>query len=193
MMYNVWNKLFLRKVIIDHDIYFPKGKSFNEDRDFVRNYLQYTQKVVITDECFYHYLRENGETATGKWNPYMLDIRKEEYHVLVKYFKEMGIYNEEAKEYAAREHFERVVGTTEQLVRNNSLCKSDILKEISKILKDRDTRMCMNIMVPKSRKMKIIRKVYSYKNPWLVYKMIGIICKVRIKYPEMFYRLKQAR
>jgi glycosyltransferase EpsJ len=190
MMYNVWNKLFRTPIIKENNIRFPEGKAFNEDRDFIRDYLYRTESCVVMDRCFYHYLREDSAAATGVYRRNMLDIRKEEYHRLLEFFDKFGITG--YREYASREHLDRVIATMENLF-NSSLDGKQRKKEIARILRDEDTRECMRNARPKSKKAKVLYGAVRTGNVTIVYHLIGFIHMVRSKSPILFYRLKQSR
>lgn len=192
MMYNIWNKLFVAKIIKDNNIKFPVGKEFNEDRDFVREYVMHTRSMYITEEAFYHYTKENQDTLTAQYRVDMLDIRKEELNRLNSFFYELGIYDE-AKEYIAREHFERMVGTVENTLYSKVLNRRNIKAEINKILIDEKTQWAIKNAKPKSKKMKIIHWVFRLGNVEVVYFMMYIIFQIKQKNAAIFYRMRQSR
>lgn len=193
LMYNVWNKLFLKKVVDSCSIWFPEKKGFNEDRDFVRNYVICIDKMVCIENSYYHYIRERQNSATKKYRPEMLEIRKEEYQHLKDFFERMGIYDEKGIEYVAREHLDRVIGCAESLFWNQLLDKKTIKKELRTISEDEKTREALQYAIPKSRKMKCIARVFRGGNVALIYYMMKTISIVRDKYPMLFYQLRQRR
>ncbi len=193
LMYNVWNKLFCRGIIDEYRIRFPVGKVFNEDRDFIRDYIQHTTSVAVIESCFYHYFRENEAAATGKYRSEMLAIRKEEFHKLIEFFEKMEIWNTEAKEYVCREHFDRLVGTVENTFHSKDMTGKKIIGEIIKILNDEDTKTAVKYCRPKSWKMKQMRLLYQLKCKYLIYASTYAVYKIRTMHPEMFYRLRQSR
>lgn len=192
LMYNVWNKLFLLAVIKENRVLFPEGKGFNEDRDFIRNYVRHVQTAYVTEECFYHYVRRDRGGATEIYRPDMLQIRKEEFRRLRAFFTDLGIYDLQAREYVSREHFDRVVGAAENLF-HSSLSGQKIVKEIRKIVLDKDTRYALQYADPKSRKMKILYLLFRTQNTALLYIVMKSIYFVRVKHPALFYRLRQSR
>ena len=190
IMYNIWNKLFRTQIIKEHNIRFPYGKAFNEDRDFVRDYLKHTYSLKIMDVCFYHYLREVKTSATGLYREDMLDIRKEEYHRLMYFFKEMNI--RDFMEYVSREHLDRVVATIENLFYGN-LRKKAIKSEIKRIITDVDTKECLKHAIPKSNKMKIIYGMIRTGRTNFIYFLIREIHVLRGKHPKLYYKLRKKR
>lgn len=193
LMYNVWNKLFCQRLIKEHEIRFPVGKPFNEDRDFIRDYLQQTTSIAVIDACFYHYFREDGAAATGKYRPEMFEIRKEEFHRLATFFQKTGIWDAKAKEYVCREHFDRIVGTVENTFHSEDMTGRKIIGEIKKILDDDDTKTAVRYSRPKSKKMRLIHLFYKIKCKYLIFVSTYAVFKIRTAHPEIFYRLRQSR
>ncbi|MDO4509722.1 MAG: glycosyltransferase family 2 protein [Lachnospiraceae bacterium] len=190
LMYNVWNKMFSLHIIKENGIQFPEGKSFNEDRDFIRDYLMYVDKCAVMEDCFYHYIREDDSAATGQYRENMLDIRKEEYHRLISFFIDIGI--KDFNEYVSREHLDRVIASIENLYHGH-LCNAEIKEKIHTILEDSDTCSCACAAIPKSCKSKILYSLVKNKNEFLLFWMMEIIYKIRIKYPVLFTKLRQSR
>lgn len=190
LMYNIWNKLFRTSIVKKHNILFPKGKAFNEDRDFVREYLRYSNRLYITEECFYHYVRENKNAATAIYRKNMLEIRKEEYHKLINFFEEMKVDN--YKEYVSREHMDRVIATIESTLGSNLEFKEK-RNEIKRIVCDSDTRECIIFANPKSTKMKIIYILIKMKQYALIFGLMDCIHHLRVSNPKLYYILRQSR
>ena len=123
----------------------------------------------------------------------MFAIRKEEFHRLTEFFRKMGIWDEEAKEYVCREHFDRIVGTVENTFHSEDMTGRNIIGEIKKILDDEDTKTAIRYSKPKSRKMKLIHLLYQLKCKYLIYISTYAVYKIRTTHPEIFYRLRQSR
>lgn len=190
MMYNVWNKLFRMSIIKEYNIRFPIGKPFNEDRDFVRDYIRHVNSCYVLDQCYYHYLRENNTAATGLYRKNILEIRKEEYENLLIFFQEMNV--NDYMEYVSREHLDRVVAAIENLFHSN-LNKKQKKEEIKTMLLDDLTVSCMRYAVPKSKKMTVIYYFIKSGNVAAVYFLMECIYWIRMKYPDIFYRMRQSR
>jgi len=192
MMYNTWNKMFILDILRIHEIRFPVGKEFNEDRDFVRDYLKHISSIAISKKCFYHYNRSDA-TATGIYRSNLYDIRKEEYLRLKEFFDEYGVKDSASREYLAREQADRVMGCVENMFHDKDRSKSKIKQQIREILDDPLTSYVFRLSKPKSKKMKIL--FIPYRMNWVggIYSSMAIIYKIKMKYPKLFHRLKQSR
>ena len=58
------NKIVKRKILIDNDIFFPKGK-FSEDMPWNYQLIDYIKKYTIYRSCFYHYRQNREGQITG--------------------------------------------------------------------------------------------------------------------------------
>lgn len=192
MLYNVWNKLFKSEIIKRESICFTEGKEFNEDRDFVRDYLRQINSVTVLEECYYHYYRDDA-SATGIYRKNLFEIRKEEYFILKSYFDEFGVKDTRAQEFLARQHIERVMGCVENLFHDDAKNKKKITKAIKEILNDELTQKTVKLAKPKSLKMQILLLPYKMKSTFAVYQSTHFVFNIKKKYPEIFHRMKQKR
>lgn len=60
----LWNKIFLRSIVIDNNLRFYPNISYNEDRLFVIDYLLHSKKVRLSNELVYKYY-QNQDGAMG--------------------------------------------------------------------------------------------------------------------------------
>lgn len=197
MMYNIWNKVFRKDIVDKYNVRFPEGKAFNEDRDFVREYLRYCERVQVIKKGYYHYIRRLS-TATGVYRANLYEIRKEEYYRLKDYFEEFGIKSEAAEEYLARQHVERAIGCVENLfhMSDSTLTRENrkyIKKQIKSIIDDTLMDEALSKTKSKSKKMKILILPYKCKNVHGIYYTTKLIHIMSMRYPELFHKLKQAR
>ncbi len=197
LMYNVWNKVFRKDIIDKYTIRFPMGKIYNEDRDYVREYLIHTDRLRVIPDCYYHYVRTDSST-TGAFRRELFDIRKEEYTRLKDFFELYGLKDSKTTEYVARQHLERVMGCVDNLFlvpdHNGRMDRRKYLKtEIKRMLTDDLTRKVVREAKPKSKKMKIMTIPYRVGSVNGVYFMTDCIHYVKQKYPQLFHKLKQTR
>ena len=62
------NKLYLTDVIKKNNIWMPKGEIF-EDTAFNTALLPHINKMIITSNCYYHYMQRNANRITNTYNP----------------------------------------------------------------------------------------------------------------------------
>lgn len=63
--YQIWNKIFLNKIIKDHHIQFKANMKWSEDLDFWTRYAVYTDSVLMCPKHLYYYWQnENGAVSS---------------------------------------------------------------------------------------------------------------------------------
>lgn len=63
---NVFAKLFSRKLIVDHQIFFCEDISWFEDAIFLHNYLLYVKEIALSSFVSYHYMQRNSNISLTK-------------------------------------------------------------------------------------------------------------------------------
>ncbi len=180
MLYNVWNKVYIKKIIEKNNIKFP-NIYFGEDVEFNKEYLQNIHNFYNSEKAFYHYVRERKGSVTKSFKE---DINN--------YFEKWKISKESYYEFSSRRYIERVLGCIE-----NIYCgKSSFFERyrwIKMIINDDLTRQTIKCVYPTSVKIKIMLIPLKYKlilSSMMMGRMINIIKK---KYPAFFNRLKNNR
>lgn len=64
----LWNKLFSRDMIETHHLRFLPGLSMGEDSAFILTYLQYAERIACLDVPLYHYVQQNENSLTHRFN-----------------------------------------------------------------------------------------------------------------------------
>ena len=68
LLQQLWNKIFLTKIIKDNSLMFDENLNIGEDFRFVLDYLSTleTIKTVLIPECLYHYIRDSENSLMFK-------------------------------------------------------------------------------------------------------------------------------
>lgn len=81
----VWNKVFKRQIVQQHQIYFNEELMYNEDLLFCYEYLQYTNQIIYIKNYLYCYVKNEGTAVTGKVNDAIVDgLKSFKYMLRVK-------------------------------------------------------------------------------------------------------------
>lgn len=191
MLYNVWNKVYLSKIIKENNIRFP-NYDFGEDMYFNQEYLSKINKLYNSDKCFYHYIKERDNSLTSKYNKDLFNIRVREYYDFNNYFKKEGIAYKDYIEFSSRRFIERVIGCIENICGSSNprkIKKQNIKSIINNKLIDETIK---NAKL-KSIKMKILIIPLKIKSTELLYLMGTTIRKIRKLNPALFNKLKNKR
>ena len=191
MLYNIWNKVYVKRIIEENDIKFPKS-NWGEDVEFNRLYLNVINNMYNSKTCFYHYIREREGAATKSYKENLFEIRKNEFKEFNEYFESWGIKKEKYYEFSCRRYIERILGCIE-----NIYCSDMNFKKrynvIKKIIKDETTRETLKYVEPKSKKIKIMLIPIKLKLTLITMLMGKTFNSIKTKHPDLFNKLKNRR
>ena len=193
LFYSVCNKLFYLPMIKENNLLFHEI-NFGEDFEFSRNVLKICESVKVIKDCFYHYTSHIDGSLSSIYREDLFSIRVNEHRDMIKYFKDMNCYDENAQEFLARRHIERVVGCIENICspKNNELLNVKI-KQIKEVINDKNTYDCAIKAKINGKKMKLLIKPII-KKQYIICLIFGYImsfCKHYI--PSLFINLKMNR
>lgn len=68
---SVWNKIFIRKIINEHEIQFPEDLSIGEDHSFFLDYCLHIKEIkTISDVLYIHF--KNSQSLSNQQFPYLI-------------------------------------------------------------------------------------------------------------------------
>ena len=77
MMYTVWNKIYRREFLEEHQIAF-ESYELGEDVRFNLDVYQHVNAVFLVKSCYYVYISGRVESAMGQYNPNRMNYQLEE-------------------------------------------------------------------------------------------------------------------
>jgi glycosyltransferase EpsJ len=191
VFYNIVNKVFLRSIIVDNKIKFPKDY-FGEDVKFNREYMNHISNFYNSEDCYYHYIRERQGAVTKKYKPDFFDIRKKEFSEFNEYFELWNIKKDKYYEYSCRRYIERLLGCIEN-VYCSDMKFGERYKKIKEMITDETTREAIKYIVPTSKKVKIMIMPIKFKLVLITMLMGKTINKIKTSNPSFFNKLKNRR
>lgn len=191
MLYNIWNKIYVKQIIDDNNISFP-DYNWGEDVEFNRLYLNNITSMYNSSKCFYHYVREREGAATKNYKPEIFDIRRKEFIEFNEYFEQWNIKKDDYYEFSCRRYIERLLGCIENVYCSDLNFRSRYC-EIKKMIKDPITREALKYAKPKSKKVKIMLTPIRFNLTLLTMLMGRTFNLVKTKFPSLFNRLKNRR
>lgn len=191
MLYNIWNKIYLKSIIVDNNIIF-KELDFGEDIEFNKDYIKYTNRFYNLDKCYYHYVREREGATTKLFKKDFFEIRKKEFFDFNEYFEKLGISKTKYYEYSCRRYIERVIGCIENIFCSDYNLKT-IYKEIKKYINDSVTIEAIKYIKPKSKKIMIMLIPIKIKSTFFTFLMGQILHVFKCSFPAIFNLLKNRR
>lgn len=194
MFSTIWNKMFRMETIRRYGMRFRDGHVYTEDRVFNRLFLSNSQSVAFVDRCLYDYVRDRPGSTTVLFRNNMFDIRHMEYIEFKEHFKQLGIWDEEAREYTSREFVERIAGCIENVFHSeNQLSTREKYRRIKSLIGHPDVREAVRYARCRSLKMRIFVLPIRWNWPLGAYVMGQLIYLIRKANPVLFHKLKEQR
>ena len=161
----VWNKIYLRNIIVDNMINFEENLSLGEDFLFNLEYLNYVNKVVFISDKLYIY-KISPEGLNFKFKENLIDIKLKLNYGLERFYKDKN-YD---LEYVYYDYIKSVLSSLsyvsdyrnkktlrEKKIKYNHILSKDIKKKLNYIKKN-----------SQSSKLKIITNILMIKNIYII-------------------------
>lgn len=192
LLYTPWNKLFEKKYIMDNNILFKT--TFWDDFPFNLDVVRNVERVVLLENCYYHFMRARADSETAKYRSDMYEKREEEHGWMLDLYKYWNVNSDESREMIYRRYVERVIGCIENVT--NSACTltfKEKMQEIKKMITSEQVRKALKIAVPNSLVMKLMLIPIKWKFTFLTYLEGAFISRVKSGNVKLFAKLKANR
>ena len=168
----VWRNIFRRDIVINNDIWFPEGVSY-EDNYFVTLYLAYVNKYVSVDKAFYYYRQTPFGTLHRK------DLSQLNRTVVEKLLydaiRSRGLYDSLADEYeflcVKRWYIATMSVYSVRLGKRGMRYAKEMAKEFKRYFPKYKKNKYIKLYLSKSEKLKM--RIFEL-SPWLLYLVYAI-------------------
>ena len=192
LLYTPWNKLFLASYIKDNKLYFPQ--TFWDDFPFNLSVVRDIEKVAVTSEKYYHFIRKREESETARYRSDMYEKREEEDGWMKYLYAYWDVSSPESKEFLDRRYIERLVGCVENLTNKNcDLSRRAKLKEIRQYITTPRAKEAVKNAQPRSGYMKVMLIPFKLRSTLLTYLESNVISYVKSGNTKLFATLKAHR
>lgn len=192
LLYTPWNKLFLASYIKDNDLYFPQ--TFWDDFPFNLSVVRDIEKVAVTSEKYYHFIRKREESETARYRSDMYEKREEEDGWMKDLYAYWNVSSPEVQEFLDRRYIERLVGCVENLTNKNcDLPRRAKLKEIRQYITTPRAKAAVKNAQPRSSYMKVMLIPFKLRSTLLTYLESNVISYVKSGNTKLFATLKAHR
>ena len=192
LLYTPWNKLFLASYIKDNKLYFPQ--TFWDDFPFNLSVVRDIEKVAVTSEKYYHFIRKREESETARYRSDMYEKREEEDGWMKDLYAYWDVSSPESKEFLDRRYIERLVGCVENLTNKNcDLSRRAKLKEIRQYITTPRAKEAVKNAQPRSGYMKVMLIPFKLRSTLLTYLESNVISYVKSGNTKLFATLKAHR
>jgi glycosyltransferase EpsJ len=192
LLYTPWNKLYSGDYIREKGLLFPN--TFWDDFPFNLSVIRDVEKVVVSSNKYYHFMRARAESETAKYRPEMYDKREEEHGWMTDLYQYWGIDNEVSREFLARRYIERFIGCVENITNPGcTLSAKEKKAEIKKMLQNPAVKESLKYAKANSSYMKLMLIPYKMNSTGLVYLESKVITFVKRRSTKLFTKLKAGR
>jgi len=192
LLYTPWNKFFLSSYILENKLYFPQ--TFWDDFPFNLSVVRDVERVCVTDQKYYHFIRKRAESETAKYRSDMYDKREEENGWMVELYQHWSIMNDEIEEFIARRYIERIIGCVENVTNKScTLSSEEKREEIRKIISTETVKNALEKAKPNSKYMKLMLIPIKMHSVGLTYLEGKVISSVKSSNTKLFAKLKANR
>ena len=94
MMYTVWNKIYRKEFLEEHQIVF-ESYELGEDVRFNLNVYQHVNAVLLVKSGYYVYVSGRVDSAMGQYNPNRMNYQLEELEKIDQLMSRWGIHDEQ--------------------------------------------------------------------------------------------------
>lgn len=192
LLYAPWNKLVLSDYILENKLYFPD--TFWDDLPWNLSVVRNIERVSVTENKYYHFIRQRSESEGAKYRPNMYEKREEEQDWMEELYRFWNIDTAETREFLSRRYVERIVGCIENLTNPN--CNESLvvkLKTIRRIISSKRVRNAVGCASPNSSYMKIMLVPIRAKLTLLTFLEGKVISLVKTNNTRVFATLKAHR
>lgn len=193
LMYSCCNKLFSVGMLRKHGITF-QDMSFGEDLEFCKDVMRVCTRLVLSDQCLYHYTCHIRGSLSTRYREDLFEIRREEHCRFEQYFRELGCLDDRAAEYLSRRYIERLVGCVEnECSPDNTKPLRERLSRIRQMLDDAYTAPCADRAKLTSLRMKLL--IIPIRRKWYRVTLLSgyVMSFCRNRLPVLFAWLKMNR
>ncbi len=186
LLYTPWNKLYRGDYLRENNLRF--SNTFWDDFPFNLSVIRDIERVAVSSEKYYHFMRARAESETAKYHANMYEKREEEHRWMVELYDYWDVHDEASMEFVARRYIERVIGCIENVANPAcSLSRKEKHAEIRRIITSKTVRTQLPLMKARSKYMK------RMKNTALTYQEGVVISSIRRKHTKSFAALKANR
>ncbi len=192
LLYTPWNKLYRGDYLRENNLRF--SNTFWDDFPFNLSVIRDIERVAVSSEKYYHFMRARAESETAKYHANMYEKREEEHRWMVELYDYWDVHDEASMEFVARRYIERVIGCIENVANPAcSLSRKEKHAEIRRIITSKTVRTQLPLMKARSKYMKLMLVPIRMKNTALTYQEGVVISSIRRKHTKSFAALKANR
>lgn len=192
-LYPPWNKIFLRERIERIGLRFRP--TFMDDFPFVLDFIRDVERVGVTEQPYYHFIRQRSESETSRWRPNLYEKREEEHTWMLDLYHHWGLDGDPVSmEVVQRRYIERLVGCIENVCDPKcTWSRDEKLQAIEKMITTDRAQLAVGLAQPRTKMMRMLLGPIKAKNAKMAYREGSLIAYVKSHNTKLFATLKARR
>lgn len=189
----LWNKIYLKNIIDENKIRFEKFFTTGEDLDFNLKYFRHVKKCVITNEPYYHYIKDGVNSLCSRYKDNLFNIVSELSSRRWNTYKEFGMdKNKEYTEIYIVTHIDYIKSCIPNMFRKNApFGRKERYEQMYIILNDRLVKKYIKKYTPSTHIDKIFRRVVLIGNTRIAIIIYSILFFVRNNLSGIYKKIIQ--
>lgn len=191
-LYPPWNKLYRAAYLRERGIVFPD--TWWDDLPFNLAVIRDVERVGVTDQGYYHFLRARAESENTRYRPGTFEKREEEDGWIKELYAHWGIDTPESREFIARRHAERVLGCIEAVTsRDCPLSTEERKAEVERMVMAPSVQQAAEAARPGSLMLRLLFAPIRMRKPGLMMLESRFVSWVKRNFVGVFAFLKAHR
>ena len=189
----LWNKIYLKNIIDENKIRFEKFFTTGQDLDFNLKYFRHVKKCVITNEPYYHYIKDGVNSLCSRYKDNLFNIVSELSSRRWNTYKEFGMdKNKEYTEIYIVTHIDYIKSCIPNMFRKNApFGRKERYEQMYIILNDRLVKKYIKKYTPSTHIDKIFRRVVLIGNTRIAIIIYSILFFVRNNLSGIYKKIIQ--
>lgn len=192
-LYPPWNKLFLRERI--ERLHLRFRPTFMDDFPFVLDFIRDVERVGVTEQPYYHFIRQRSESETSRWRPDLYQKREEEHTWMLDLYHHWQLDGDPVSmEVVHRRYIERLVGCIENVC--DPKCdwsRQKKIESIDQMISTERAQLAVKLARPRTKMMELLLAPIRAKNAGWAYREGRFIAYVKGHDTKLFATLKARR
>lgn len=164
----LWNKIYRRQIIEEHNVKFDNKISIGEDFIFNIDYLKNANKICLINDILYNYVNVDCTSLTQKYRENLWNEEKEEYKHYKDFFVDLNEYENYAKEIEILLIY-IFNSAISHLFNTNRLTKEQIKQKIKKVINDKNLQYSVINSKTNNLYIKFVKNLIKIRNIDLIY------------------------
>lgn len=189
----LWNKIYLKSIIDEHNIRFEKFFTTGQDLDFNLKYFRHVKKCVVTNVPYYHYIKDGVNSLCARYKDNLYNIVSELSSRRWDMYKEFDM--DQNKEYVsiyAMTHIDYIRSCVPNMFRKNAkFSRKERYEQMDIVINDAVVKKYISDYSPSSKLDKIFKKIVLIGNTRIAIMVYSVLFFIRNNLSGLYKKIIQ--